>query len=218
MSQLADSIIKGPLVLQTVPTEKTAALIYVPGLGWLEWVEVTGAGAFQGYRTLRCGALEFGTTVAPRPYEADLVGGLGSKTGQASIWAWAQQNGHAVTASAWTTKVFKFADVDANTFRFPDLRDVGPRFTGTNADTNQARAIGSYQADALQKITGTFGSVLNIQSSAIGAFALAASGNAAYPTGNSGDFNQFTFDSSRVTRSASETRGMNTAFAPRIHL
>ncbi|MCP1573632.1 hypothetical protein J2S30_002011 [Herbaspirillum rubrisubalbicans] len=201
-----------------IPKNKVRDVVMVKGLGLMEWTDIAGAGEFHGYRTLRCGVLEFGTTAAPRSYEADLVGGLGSKTAQASIWAWAQQHGHVVAAAQWSTKVFKFADVDANTFRFPDLRDVGTRFTGTNADTNQPRTLGSYQADALQKITGNFGSILNVQSSAIGAFALAASGIAAYPTGNSGDFNQFTFDSSRVTRSASETRGMNTAFAPRIHL
>jgi hypothetical protein len=34
----------------------------------------------------------------------------------ASLWAWAQQNGHTV-AAAWTAKPFKFADVDATFFR-----------------------------------------------------------------------------------------------------
>lgn len=57
MSQLADSIINGPMFFSAIPTEKAAALIYVPGLGWMEWIEVAGTGAFAGYRTLRCGAL-----------------------------------------------------------------------------------------------------------------------------------------------------------------
>ncbi|RAN43746.1 hypothetical protein RB25_21945 [Herbaspirillum rubrisubalbicans] len=203
MSQLADSIITGPLVFQTVPTEKAAALIYVPGLGWMEWAEVSGTGAFQGYRTLRCGALEFGTTTAPRSYEADLVGGLGSKTSQASIWAWAQQNGHAVAAAAWSTKVFKFADVDANTFRFPDLRDVFARFAGTDADTGQAVVLGSYKADTIK----AHGHSIEVNSSAGSGSRLAAgtgtNGSGSIGTGATG---------------SAETAPKHTAFAPRIHI
>ena len=202
MSQLADSIITGPLVFQTIPTEKAAALIYVPGLGWMEWVEVSGAGAFQGYRTLRCGALEFGTTTAPRSYEADLVGGLGSKTSQASIWAWAQQNGHAVAAAAWSTKVFKFADVDANTFRFPDLRDVFPRFLGTNLDSGSARLIGSYQVDDFKSHSHSapFG---NAQGSVQAGLQLV---------------NSYAGTGGTNAAGGTETRPANTAFAPRIHI
>ncbi|MCI1015005.1 hypothetical protein HWE04_14210 [Herbaspirillum sp. C7C2] len=207
MSQLADSIITGPLVFQTVPTEKAAALIYVPGLGWMEWVEVSGAGAFQGYRTLRCGALEFGTTTAPRSYEADLVGGLGSKTSQASIWAWAQQNGHAVSAAAWSTKVFKFADVDANTFRFPDLRDVFARFAGTDADSGQAVALGSYKADTLKSHAhGMGGNGAWVDRS--GSFIVNAGGSSV------------NMDRAALTNStgSAETAPKHTAFMPRIHI
>ncbi|MDR6397302.1 hypothetical protein [Herbaspirillum seropedicae] len=229
MSALADSIITGPMFFQAIPAEKAAALIFVPGLGWLEWVEVTGAGAFKGYRTLRCGALEFGTTTVPRSYEADLVGGLASKTAQASLWAWAQQNGHVVAAAAWTAKEFKFADVDDTYFRLPDLRNIGTRFTGTNADTSSARAIGSFQADALQQIAGfalrenqTVGFITT------GAVEGQDYGGALFPRKdkpttaiiNSVGGNGFAlgFDASRVARTATETRHANTAFAPRIHI
>lgn len=173
----------------------------------MERVEVTGAGAFQGYRTLRCGALEFGTTTAPRSYEADLVGGLGSKTSQASIWAWAQQNGHAVSTAAWSTKVFKFTDVDANTFRFPDLRDVFTRFAGTDADTGQAVVLGSYKADTLK------------------AHAHGMGGNGAW-VDRSGSFivnaggSSVNMDRAALTNSAgsAETAPKHTAFMPRIHI
>ncbi|ADJ62408.1 hypothetical protein G5B88_04515 [Herbaspirillum seropedicae] len=224
MSALADSVITGPMFFQAIPAEKAAALIFVPGLGWLEWVEVTGAGAFKGYRTLRCGALEFGTTTVPRSYEADLVGGLASKTAQASLWAWAQQNGHVVAAAAWTAKEFKFADVDDTYFRLPDLRNVGTRFTGTNADTAGVRGIGSFQADALQNITGSFkrsassgGLVENNPATVTGAFGL-GSGATPGPSADSGSYVPVIFDASRVARTATETRHANTAFAPRIHI
>lgn len=204
MSALADSIITGPLVFSAIPTEKASALIFVPGLGWMEWVEVTGTGAFVGYRTLRCGALEFGTTTVPRGYEADLVGGLGSKNTQASIWAWAQQQGHSVASGAWTTKVFKFADVDANSFRFPDLRDVFPRFNGTDADTALARAIGSYQTDAFRSH-----SHLQQTNTIVNGTPLKYTGGGGSQWGEGG---------TTQATGGTETRGMNTAFAPRIHI
>lgn len=204
MSQLADSIITGPMFFSAVPAAKAAALIYVPGLGWMEWTEITGAGAFVGYRTLRCGALEFGTTAAPRGYEADLVGGLGSKITQASIWAWAQQQGHSVASAAWTPKVFKFADVDANSFRFPDLRDMFTRFTGTDADTSAARGLGSTQGQQIQSHQHSVGITPTATTPASGGIA-----------------NQVTAFSTAMLSGATggaETRPVNTAFAPRIHI
>lgn len=193
--------------LTAVPAQKVGDVVMVKGIGLMEWIDVVGTGEFHGYRTLRCGALEFGTTAAPRGYEADLVGGLGSKTSQASIWAWAQQNGHSVAASAWATKIFKFADVDANTFRFPDLRDIFPRFMGTNADNGAARTLGSYQADAFRSHRHTGGEAGFIADRAgLGQYA---------PPNNGTNWSpgwQMTYEG------GNETRPMNTAFAPRIHI
>ncbi|WP_426080401.1 phage tail protein [Herbaspirillum huttiense] len=213
--------------LTAIPAKKLVDVVMVKSIGLMEWVDVAGTGEFHGYRTLRCGALEFGTTAAPRSYEADLVGGLGSKTTQASIWAWAQQQGHVVAAGSWTTRIFKFADVDANYFRFPDLRNQVPRFTGVDIDSTLQRAIGSAQSDALQNITGSF-SVVGSSGSVGGLFpgqggvfycppnATFSNGN---PDGGAGiRSTQATFDASRVARTSSETRPANTAFAPRIHL
>lgn len=220
MSQLADSIINGPMFFSAIPAEKAAALIYVPGLGWMEWTEVTGAGAFVGYRTLRCGALEFGTTAAPRGYEADLVGGLGSKITQASIWAWAQQQGQSVAAAAWTPKVFKFADVDASSFRFPDMRDVFVGMTGTNPDTGLARAIGSYLADAMQghihqrRPDGKYIYDLGAEGGNVG-YATAGSTNLGVSTGTGGPASDGV---NGVPRVAARTRPESIAFAPRIHI
>lgn len=205
--------------LTAAPAKKLADVVMVKGIGLMEWTDVVGTGEFHGYRTLRCGALEFGTTAAPRSYEADLVGGLGSKTAQASIWAWAQQNGHSVASGAWTTKAFKFADVDANSFRFPDLRDIFPTFTGTNSDNGQARALGSYLADAMQR---------HYHYNTVNA-------NKAYSGGSTvNDFLGTAFAQGTATangigapttdgvngepRVSSKTRPESTAFAPRIHI
>ncbi|MFY1892323.1 phage tail protein, partial [Achromobacter xylosoxidans] len=40
-----------------------------------------------------------------------------------------------------------FTDYSATQFRVPDLRDMFRRFTGTDADTANARALGSAQID-----------------------------------------------------------------------
>lgn len=189
-----------------IPTKKVGDIVIVKGIGMMEWTDVAGTGEFHGYRSLRCGSIEFGTTSAPRSYEADLVGGLGSKNSQASIWAWAQQNGHAVSVSNWTPKVFKFADVDANTFRYPDLRDVFARFAGTDADTGQAMALGSYKADTLKNHyhpTGYWVTTLGglYGTSAGGTFA--SSNNPGTVTGGSG---------------SAETAPKHTVFMPRIHI
>jgi hypothetical protein len=196
--------------LTAVPAKKLVDVVMVKSIGLMEWVDVAGTGEFHGYRTLRCGALEFGTTAAPRSYEADLVGGLGSKTSQASIWAWAQQNGHSVAAANWTAKTFKFADVDANTFRFPDLRDVFPRFTGTDVDTGAARLLGSYKSDTVREHThnliftaGGTGGVDLVPYGAGGTPATSTRGiSGISPGGIAG----------------AETAPKSTAFTPRIHI
>ncbi|MFY1892324.1 phage tail protein, partial [Achromobacter xylosoxidans] len=41
-----------------------------------------------------------------------------------------------------------FTDYSATQFRVPDLRDMFRRFTGTDADTANARALASRQAGA----------------------------------------------------------------------
>lgn len=175
---------------------------------------------FQGYRSILCGRPVDGHTTSPLASEIDAVGGLLSKTAYAGLWGYAQENNLVLTQANWTANIggHYFVDVDANNFRVPDLRNMFRRYTGTDADTANARARGSRQLDALQNITGNFGSQLNIQTSASGAFALAASGTGAYPTGNSGDFNQFTFNASRVARTSTETRATNTAYSPRLHI
>lgn len=188
-----------------IPTEKAQAVIYVNGIGLMEWVEIAGTGAFSGYRCPEVGRPEFGSTATPRGYELDMTGGLAPKAAYASLWAWAQQNGHSVTAAVWTTKVFKFADVDATYFRLPDLRDMSARFTGTDADTSTPRVLGSYQADSMRSHTHGLANVSVSNSQGTGDYASRGSSagvnsNQTWPTGGA------------------ETRQANTAFAPRIHI
>jgi len=204
MSHLADQVATGPRVALAIPTEKSQDIIYVVGIGMMEWVDVVGTGAFSGYRCLEVGRPEFGSTASPRGYELDMTGGLVPKAAYPSLWAWAQQNGHSVASATWTARPFKFADVDATYFRLPDLRDMHLRFTGTNADTAAARLLGSYQADDFRSHSH------NAQTGNQAGIAF-AQGNNNPPRENSGY-------TSTTNAGGTETRGPNTAFAPRIHI
>src|SRR5450830_762414 len=210
MSYLADQVAAGPRVTIAIPAEKAQDVIYVVGVGTMEWVDVVGAGAFSGYRCLEVGRPEWGSTAAPRGYELDMIGGLVPKAAYASLWAWAQQNGYSVTAAAWTTKVFKFADVDATYFRLPDLRDVFLRFTGTDVDTGNARTLGSYKGDTLKNhIHG-----LTYSGGGTGGWAYSAYSAGVDPITTSNG----TTGVSTAGVAGAETAPRHTAFAPRIHI
>ncbi|WP_129241263.1 hypothetical protein, partial [Achromobacter veterisilvae] len=107
---------------------------------------------FTGYRSPLCGRPIDGHTVTPLASEIDAVGGVLPKAAYARLWGYAQENGLVVTQTFWDANKggHYFVNIDANTFRVPDLRDMFRRFTGTDADTANARAMGSGQADALQ--------------------------------------------------------------------
>jgi len=175
---------------------------------------------FTGYRSPLCGRPLDGHTTSPLPSEVDATGGVLSKTAYAGLWGYALENNLSVLQANWTANIgaHYFVDVDANSFRVPDLRNMFRRYTGTDADTANARALGSRQLDAIQNITGTWSNViLRDTTNASGAFA-AGPGNGSGATGTSGSGNGFTFDASRVVRTSSETRGRNVAYVPRLHV
>lgn len=193
------------------------------------WTWSTSA-YFTGYRSPLCGRPQDGHTTTPLASEVDAVGGLLPKAAYARLWGYAQENGLVVSQATWTANqgAHYFVDVDANQFRVPDLRNMFRRFTGTDADTANARTIGSRQRDALQNGTGTLQgrpipTVLGAITAASGAFVLAsrsgAAGASMLVTEPSGSANSdlVTFDLSRVARTSGETRPANVAYHPRIH-
>lgn len=115
------------------------------------WLWSTSA-YFTGYRSPLCGRPVDGHTLTPLVSEFDAIGGLLSKTAYAAVWGYAQENSLVLTQANWTTNIggHYFVDVDANNFRSPDLRNMFRRFTGTDADTANARTIGSKVLDAAQ--------------------------------------------------------------------
>lgn len=85
--------------------------------------------------------------------------------------------------------------------------------------TANARALGSRQRDASQRIVGQFG-VRNTVDVAVtgGAITQSSTGStAAVGTSGYGAYVVMQFDSSLNTRTSSETRGLNAAYHPRIH-
>ncbi|OWY32028.1 phage tail protein [Herbaspirillum aquaticum] len=164
---------------------------------------------FTGYRSPLCGRPMDGHTTTPLASEISAVGGTLSKTAYAGLWGYAQENGLVLTQANWTTNIggHYFVDVDAATFRVPDLRNVFRRYSGTDADTLAARALGSYKADTLKShVHGLGGNGAWVDAS--GTYAVNAGGA--------------TVNLSRSTLTGAagtaETAPRHTAFNPVIHI
>jgi hypothetical protein len=89
------------------------------------------------------------------------------------------------------------------------------KITGQN--TANARALGSYQGDAMRNITGDFGGAHYSQDET-GAFYRLSGGSIKGSLAASTASTRTAFDASRVTPTAAENRTVNTAYAPRIHI
>ena len=103
------------------------------------------------------------------------------------------------------------------TFQLPDLRGEFIRGVDDGRGVDAGRALGSWQADASQKITGTLGGAVQYRagtSPATGAFGN-GSGGLNGNDNSGGDPSRYVdFDSSRVVRTADETRPRNVALLP----
>ncbi|CAN0622131.1 protein of unknown function [Burkholderia multivorans] len=160
---------------------------------------------FTGYRSQLCGDPLFSARAAPLVQHLDAVGGSVSKAAYPGLWGWAQDQALVVTAASWVAGAHNFVDNGDGTFRLPDLRNQFFRAIGTNADTANARALGSGQIDALRAHQhGMPYQLWDTHSGTSGG--MSGSGSSGY--------------AAQVTNSAggTETRPVNTAYAPRIHI
>lgn len=169
---------------------------------------------FSGYRSKWSGAVTPGITAAPRVFEVDGVGGNLSKAAYAGMWGVAQEEGLVVALASWTAGTHFFADNGDGTFRTPDLRNQFQRFTGTNADTANARVIGSAQIGAFENHVhvGTVASTSQLASGTVAGAGLMVGYQQTTQTG---------YSASGVGPSSTagtETRPANVAYAPRIHI
>lgn len=125
------------------------------------------------------------------------------------------------TAKSRTTYADLFAQIGTawgagdgtTTFHLPDFRGAFLRGWDNGRGLDPSRAFGSYQADALQNITGRFISTKSHLQGGQGALAI-SSGTRTTNTAShiSGNYpNQVNFDASRVVRTSVETRPKNYA-------
>ncbi|OZI23020.1 hypothetical protein CAL26_05925 [Bordetella genomosp. 9] len=188
--------------INALPTTDRGPIIVIEcGEVWL-WTETE---YFTGYRSPLCGRPLDGHTVTPLPSEVDAVGGLLSKTAYARLWGYAQENGLVVTQAVWTANVgaHYFVNVDANNFRAPDLRNMFRRYTGTDADTANARVMGSRQSNQNKAHTHSVPNLVSLNNGAVWRSSEPYNGLATTATGSSG---------------GAESRPDNTAYNPRIHV
>lgn len=191
--------------LANLPTENVGPIIVSEVAEIWRW---SASAYFTGYRSPLCGRPMDGHTVAPLASEVSAVGGILNKAAYGALWGFAQENGLVVTQAVWTANIgaFYFVDVDANTFRVPDLRNIFRRYTGTDADSLAARTLGSYKADTLKGHShGTGYQVVTLPG--------------LYGTNNGGTFASAASPGT-VTGAAgtAETAPKHTAFNPVIHI
>ena len=102
----------------------------------------------------------------------------------------------------------------ADEFRLPESRGEFPRGWDHGRGVDAGRALGSYQLDASQKITGALGGSLQYRGSAgtaTGAFGNSSGGGVGNDDQGGDPSRVIDFDSSRVVRTAAETRPRNLA-------
>ncbi|QQB34691.1 hypothetical protein I6I07_29700 [Achromobacter deleyi] len=190
---------------------------------------------YTGYRSPLCGAIEYGHTTSPLPWQLDAMGGRVLKSDHPRLLAYAQENALLVPAASWAAGALVYAD-EGTQIRLPDLQNMFLRFTGADVDTANARLLGKRQADAAQRVTGSwmvrpFGTnespdiagILNSSQGAISVTSREGSGGAGRVTPLANDAgggvqDLVVFDSSRVSRTSAETRPTNIAAVPRLHM
>lgn len=125
----------------------------------------------------------------------------------ANLYALAVANGMIIDETTWlaSNRTLFSLSSSGTTFRVPDYRGVFLRAM------NAGRTLSSYQADALQNITGTFGAAHGGTANNSGAFAADSTGVNHVTAGTSGTDPSWSFDASRVARTSTETRPINVA-------
>ncbi|WP_127650668.1 phage tail-collar fiber domain-containing protein, partial [Pseudomonas koreensis] len=112
--------------------------------------------------------------------------------------------------SAYLGGKFNKGDEGVGNFRLPEGRGEFLRGWDHGRGVDSNRAVGSYQIDTLQNITGVFDGYLDI-TSASGAFEKSNLNTAPNPISQKNAYHAVTFDASKVARTSSETRPRNIA-------
>ncbi|MCX5462792.1 hypothetical protein [Alcaligenes parafaecalis] len=195
-------------IFATTPTTDSGPVIYVIDRQQiLHWQTI---GSFKGYASPDVGRFVWGTSMSARADEVDAIGQVVAPTNTRykALVAWAEANGHIVAPADWKKGAFVFSKVSSSSFRLPDLRDQFIRATGTDADTANARLLGSTQNAAtrmhpIQTWISTGFDPTGAEISLVGADA----------AGSMGELSASMFPNQEM-----ETRPVNTALHPRIQI
>lgn len=157
------------------------------------------------------GTVVTGYFVGDRPGYLYCGGGLVSRAAYPRLWAMVSAAGLVVTEATWPTDSWTlFGQGDgATTFRLPDLRGVSVRLADNGRGIDVGRELGSHQMDAIQNITGSFGASSSDATNladGTGAFQHDGPTSAQWGADPKAPEAGFTFDASRVVRTAGETR------------
>lgn len=130
-----------------------------------------------------------------------------------ALWAIAQTN-LAADATDFTNNPGKYGRGDgSSTFNLPDLRGKFVRGLDGGANIDTGRALGTYQLDALQNVTGSVGPVQFRNAPAVtGPFTIGANGSAGNDSSGGDVSKTVEFNLSNVARTADETRPKNIAY------
>jgi len=134
-----------PLIVPTTPASQLSSLIYAQDRQqFLQWLTI---GDFTGYASPLVGLFHWGTTTTPRPFEELLIGSTidGTLAKYKALVAWFVAQGLSVDAADWVAGEYYLGDNGDGTYILPDLRNQFIRATGTDADTANARNIGTAQ-------------------------------------------------------------------------
>lgn len=200
-----------------LPTQDVGPIIVAECAEVWNWVS---GQYYTGYRSPLCGRPLDGHTNLPLASEVDAIGGLLSKTDYAALWGYAQEQGLVKTEAVWSANRGShwFSDYSATQFRVPDLRDMFRRFTGTDADTANARTLGSTQGSATGPLSlpvwtaaqsGGTATVLN-PPGLRGAGSVVDTGSSSYWTN--------LYLGLAIGGNGAEPRPRNIAYHPRIHV
>ena len=113
------------LVFKDVPLVNQGDFIFHPVFGFMAWNQ-----KWQIYRSFDCGRKVNGWALDPLPGYIEGNGATYSKTGNyKGLWTAAQDYGLVIPPAGFAVGQYLFVDVDADTFRVPDLRAYFDRNT-----------------------------------------------------------------------------------------
>ncbi len=188
----------------TTPTTNVGQLIFVLDKQCLMmWMTV---GTFTGYMSPECGMWMDGWTPNPLPFQVNAIGTTVNNADYPALYARYVASGLLVSSGSWVPGTLNICDVTpGTTFKLPDLRNMHKRMTGTNADTANARLLGSAQLDAFASHTHPFNTTT------------LATGYAGYVTSDNTP-GSHTVPFNGGASGGAETRGQNTAVCPYLHV